>query len=226
MENQENDEEIFGMGDIEQENESIDDLETENIYLTFIGIDQSGSMTQYIGDMKKALSEFKDALTNSKESDEILIARGNFSDSVELSGYKKITELNTEYKTGGVTKLYDMCVEGADKLIKYIDYLRPQGMRVRAVFSIFSDGHDLNSKYSLYDAKQALEKLKKYEITLAFISFGQDAISEAKNLGFKKDNILEVGASASELRKAFNCLSKSVIESSKSVVDNQGFFNI
>ena len=49
--------------------------------------------------------------------------------------------------------------------------------------------------------------------------------NEAKNLGFR--NILDVTSSASELRKAFNCLSKSVIESSKSVVaDGDDFFQI
>lgn len=45
----------------------------------------------------------------------------------------------------------------------------------------------------------------------------------AKECGFK--NILTTQNSASELRKAFDCLSKSVIESSKSVVaDDNDFF--
>ena len=44
-------------------------------------------------------------------------------------------------------------------------------------------------------------------------------------LGFK--NILDVSSSASELRRAFNCLSKSVIENSKSAVSKQDdFFDV
>ena len=40
-------------------------------------------------------------------------------------------------------------------------------------------------------------------------------------------NVLTVGSSTTELRKAFNCLSKSVIESSKSVVaDGDDFFTM
>jgi len=68
--------------------------------------------------------------------------------------------------------------------------------------------------------------LNKQEITTAFISFGAGAKQEADRLGFK--NILNItNSNASELRKAFNCLSKSVIEASKSVVaKDDDFFNM
>ena len=76
------------------------------------------------------------------------------------------------------------------------------------------------------EAKSCIESLNKKEITTAFISFGGGATQTAKDLGFR--NILDVASSASELRKAFNCLSKSVIESSKSVLADDGddFFQI
>ena len=98
-----------------------------------------------------------------------------------------------------------------------------RGVRVKCVFAIFSDGCENGSKADVADARQAIANLNKEEITTAFISFGSDAKVEAQKLGFM--NLLEVGSSASELRKAFNCLSKSVIESSKSVVaDGDAFF--
>lgn len=215
--------EIDGLDELEIENTAIDDLESENVNLMMIGIDQSGSMGQYRIEMCQCLADFKDALENSKEANEILVARANFSDNVEITGYKAINEFDTQYGVYGMTAMYDTVVEGSQKMLEYRKFLRDQGVRVKCVFAIFSDGFENGSHASLSTAKQAITNLNNEEITTAFISFGSDAKVEAQQLGFV--NILEVGSSASELRKAFNCLSKSVIESSKSVVsDGDAFF--
>jgi uncharacterized protein YegL len=221
----ENEIDIDGLDEVEIENTAVEDLESENVNLIFLGIDQSGSMCNFSKDMKKCLKEFKDALTNSKEADEILIARTNFADDIDIGGYKKICEFDTDYSASGCTALYDVIIDGTDKLSEYREFLKNQGIRVKAVFAIFSDGQDTTSSSSFSKAKKQIEFLNNEEITTAFISFGGAATKEAKDLGFK--NILDVASSASELRKAFNCLSKSVIESSKSVLaDDDDFFQI
>lgn len=215
---------IDGLGaDIESQNTAIDDLESENVNLMLIGIDGSGSMSSYRNDMIQCLSDFKDALENSKEANEILVARADFSSDINIGGYKAIDEFDTAFSAGGCTAMYDAVVEGAAKMLEYRKYLRDQGVRVKCVFAIFSDGYENGSRADVSDARQAIANLNREEITTAFISFGSDAKVEAQKLGFV--NMLEVGSSASELRKAFNCLSKSVIESSKSVVaDGDAFF--
>ena len=214
---------ILGLDEIEIRNTAIDDLDSEAVNLICIGIDQSGSMNQFTPDMMSALSEFKQALSNSKEADEMLVARANFYDTqVLVGGYKKIDEFSTDFNTGGMTPLYDVVVDGADKLIEYMTFLKDQGVRVKAVFAIFSDGLDNSSRFSVKDARDKVETLNAQEITTAFISFGSEAKPEADRLQFK--NILQVGSSATELRKAFNVLSKSVIEASKSVVAKQDDF--
>ena len=120
--------EIDGLGDdIEEQNTSIDDLESENVNLMMIGIDQSGSMTSYSNDMVQCLNDFKDALTNSKDSNEILVARANFDSDIDISGYKNIDEFDTGYGTGGCTAMYDTIVEGSAKMLAYRKYLRDQG---------------------------------------------------------------------------------------------------
>lgn len=216
---------IDGLDEVEIENTSIDEIDSENINLIFVGIDESGSMGSFQRDMIKALGDFKDALTNSKEADEILIARADFSDGTIIGGYKKITEFDTSYRVLGCTAMYDTIVEGTEKLKEYRDFLKNEGMRVKAVFAIFSDGLDNASQHVFSDAKRQIDYLNSEEIVTAFISFGGQATKEAQDLGFK--NILDVSSSASELRKAFNCLSKSVIENSKSAVDNtDDFFNV
>lgn len=213
---------IMGLDEIELENTSVEDIDNESVNLIFIGIDGSGSMHGYINDMKKSLTDFKDALSNSKEVDELLVARADFAGYINVGGYKKVNEIDTSYSASGMTSLYDVITEGTDKLLNYMEYLKQQGMRVKAVFAIFSDGEDTSSNVGISEARNKIKELNDKEITTAFISFGNDAVNEAKRLEFK--NVLTVGSSASELRKAFNCLSKSVIESSKSVVSNTDDF--
>ena len=224
---EENGIEIDGLDEIEVENTAVDDLESESVNLIFLGIDESGSMSSYIGEMQNCLSEFKTALQNSKEADDILIARADFADDVKIGGYKKISEFDTGFAIFGCTAMYDTIVDGAGKLKEYRKFLKEQGMtRVKAVFAIFSDGLDNVSNNGFSSAKREVESLNSEEITTAFISFGGQATQVAKDLGFR--NILDVSSSASELRKAFNCLSKSVIESSKSVLSDDGddFFQV
>lgn len=224
---EENGIEIDGLDDIEVENTAVDDLGSECVNLIFLGIDESGSMSSYIREMRNCLTEFKTALQDSKEADEILVARADFSDDVKIGGYKKISEFDTRFATFECTAMYDTIVDGANKLKDYRKFLKDQGMtRVKAVFAIFSDGLDNASSNGFSSAKRELKALNSEEITTAFISFGRQATQVAKDLGFR--NILDVASSASELRKAFNCLSKSVIESSKSVLSDDGddFFQV
>lgn len=119
--------------------------------------------------------------------------------------------------------MYDAITEGTSKLKNYRAFLKNEGMRVKAVFAVFSDGLDNDSRRTFSEAKQAVSFLNQEEITTAFISFGGKAAGTARDLGFQ--NLLDVTSSASELRRAFDCLSRSVIESSRSVLaDANDFF--
>ena len=225
MSNDKNSMVIDGLEEIELENTSIDEIDSENINLIYLGIVQSGSMSTYDQDMKQALTEFKDALSASQEAEEILVARADFDSRIQVGGYKRIGEFYTGFRAGGCTAMYDAITEGTRRLRDYRGFLKKEGMRVKAVFAIFSDGGDNASKSTFGEARQAVEYLNKEEITTAFISFGGSAAKTAKDLGFR--NILDVSSSAAELRRAFDCLSRSVIESSKSVLaDEDDFFQI
>lgn len=214
---------IDGLDQVEVDNTAIEDIESENVNLMFLGIDRSGSMGIYLNDMAQSLVDFKQALKDSKEANDILVARADFDSNVQIGGYKTIEEFDTQFNACGCTAMYDCITQGVKKLIEYRKFLKDEGVRVKAVFAIFGDGIDNNSISSFSEAKKAIAELNKEEITTAFISFGGEADNVAKDLGFM--NILKVGSSASELRKAFGTLSKSVIESSKSVVaDNDNFF--
>lgn len=219
---------ILGLDDVEIEmfNTSLEELDSEVVNLITVGVDGSNSMDMYTNVMTNALKDFKLSLLNSKEADTLLVARADFgNDKVNLKGHKTLEQFETDYVAKGSTPLYDVIVEAGENLIQYMKFLRQNGTRVKAVFAIFSDGMDYNSKNDFSTAKKKIDELNKKEITTAFITFGDEAKGIAKQLGFQ--NELEVGSNASELRKAFNCLSKSVIDSSKSVIpDGDNFFKI
>lgn len=208
--------------DLELENTRIDDLETEEVNLMFIGIDQSSSMSPYHSIMVDELRKFKKSIIDSKENEKILVSRGDFDSNLNFRGYKKITEFDEDYQASGTTRLYDVIVEGTIKLTAYMELLRQQGVRVKAVFAIFSDGQDVSSYAAVHEARKYITELNQLEIVTVFISFGNEGLQEAKDLGFK--NILEVGRTESELRKAFNQLSKSLISQSKSVTSKTDDF--
>lgn len=209
---------IEGLDQFEIENTPVDQLNYEVIDLNSVGLDESGSMGKFVQVMRDCLAKWKKGLIDSKESDKMLVARGSFRNhTIEIGGYKKIDEFDeNNYSASGGTPMYDYIIEGAEKLLKVMEYYQNQGYKPRAVFSIFSDGEDQCSSNSLVDAKRVIEDLNKKEIVTAFIAFGQEAKAEAKRLGFK--NIEDAGSDEHTLRNAFDRFSKSLVANSKSLV--------
>lgn len=208
---------ILGLDDID--NVEVQDLETEDVNLIHLGIDCSSSMTGFEQMMQEELEKFKQEIGSSSTVDQILIARSNFSDDLEIGGYHKVADLNTDYVLGQMTVLYDTIVNGSIEMLKYIDELKSQGMRVNGVFAIFSDGEDTKSKSSISEAKQSILELNKREIITAYMEFGNVAAGMGAKLGFK--NVLKTGGSGDELRQMFGVLTTSVIQHSQLSVPSQ-----
>jgi len=208
---------ILGLDDID--NVEVEELETEDVNLIHLGIDCSSSMTGFKSMMNKELEKFKLEIGGSSASDQILIARSNFSDDLEIGGYQKVVDLETDYILGQMTVLYDTIVNGSTEMLKYIDELKSQGMRVNAVFAIFSDGEDTKSKSSISEAKQSILELNKREIITAYMEFGSVAAGMGTKIGFR--NVLKTGGSGDELRQMFGILTTSVIQHSQLSVPSQ-----
>lgn len=219
---------IIEIEKIEAENTPVDELDTDNTNLICVNVDESGSMSQYVNTMKESFDRFKSALSNSKEADEILVAKSTFNSHISIGGYESIDKFDISYNPGGGTRLYDVIVAGTEKLLNYLKYLDSKGMRTKTVFSVFSDGKDYGSTAAVSEAKKKIEELNEKEIITAFICFGQNAQDEAARLGFK--NILNIDSTddtkvaESKIRNAFDCLSKSVIDNSKSVISKTNDF--
>jgi len=206
---------VVGMDDIEAFNTSLDDIGGDECTLIFVGIDSSGSMDSFTSDMEKELLSFKDAMLGTKEAqfNQILLSRANFNDYIDIKGFKPVSEFDTDYYAKGNTALYDVIIEGAETLLNYRKILTDNGVRVKSIFSIFTDGEDTCSNTTIHKTIDVIEDLNKKEIASAIICFGSSAEGIGKRLKFKA--ILNTNSSASELRRAFQTLSKSAISASR-----------
>jgi len=213
-------------------NLAVDQLENENVTLISILVDESGSMDGYTQVMKQSIETFKNSVKNSKSADELLVSVTRFNGNVTSGGFQLIDDVSTAYCPGGQTAMYDAIVVGQKNLFEgnktgYLEQLKANGIRAKAVLVIFSDGQDNASHNSLRDAVDAIAKLKSQEILTVFVAFGDAAKGIASQLGIADADVLETSATESELRKVFEILSKSAISSSKSAsnsVSSGSFF--
>lgn len=210
-------------------NIEVDEIENDHMYLMGIAQDRSGSMDDYTGEMRKAMGNFVKSIQDSKQDDEMLVSITEFDSTVKSSGFQNVADLSTDFCAGGCTAMYDAIIVAAQQLTDYMDQLNNSGVRTRGGLVIFSDGCDNESKYTAKEAADAIQKLLKREIVVAFVAFGPDAHGIAQNLGVPQHNVMETDASPSELRKIWGILSKSAISSSKSAAagaSQSNFFDV
>lgn len=203
-------------------NADIEEIEVERPTLVGYIVDKSYSMFPHESDMEVALHLVKDTIKGSKEADEMRVSVTQFADTVKTTGYQEIENVDVQYSAdGNSTKLFDAIV-GCQKALYagdgsgYMEQLKNNGNRPKAVVFIFTDGHDNDSDYSKSDARKSIEFLQKNEIPVGFIEFGSEAHGVAQELGIFEQNIKPINADKSELRKIMMATSKSAISASKS----------
>ena len=207
----------------------IDEIENERQTLVNLVIDCSGSMSGYVQTMVGCLESFKQAIKNSKQEDEMLVAITRFGirSGVEYEGYQLVNSMSTSYSADGMTPLYDAVCGVQERLYDgqdngYMEELVQEGIKVKGIVVILSDGCENDSKYhDLQDSRRAIDLLCKQEIIVAFVAFGGEARDEADRLGVDPQNIMETDASESELRRIFDIVSKSAISASKNAAVGQ-----
>lgn len=207
---------------MEEENTALDDLDSEDVTIFMIALDNSGSMFPYHAPMRDALAASKNAFAGAKNADEILISRVDFDTDHDATGYLSIDQFPTDYPNqvgSGGTALYDMIIDEGTKMRQYRKYLREGGSRVHAVFAIFTDGEDLHSRHTLQDAAEVIKALNTDEIITVCVEFGAEAAGVAKALGIQKT--IKCDATEHALRDAFAVISKSVVSVSQSIGGNE-----
>ena len=223
---------IDGLDETYATNMDVDDVVSPSVMLVDFLIDGSGSMDPYERAMCECLEHYKEAISNSKQSDEMLVSKTVFESTIETGGYVAPEDFNTDYSAGGCTRLYDAIIDRRQRMLDYMDQLKNNGTNARACLIILSDGEDYGSQYRASDARQAIQDLISKEITVAFIAFGHGAFGVADSIGVKKNNVKEVSNDESELRRVIDLVSKSAISASKKASsgaggnDDGGFFDV
>ena len=223
---------IDGLDETYATNMDVDDVVSPSVMLVDFLIDGSGSMDPYERAMCECREHYKEAISNSKQSDEMLVSKTVFESTIETGGYVAPEDFNTDYSAGGCTRLYDAIIDRRQRMLDYMDQLKNNGTNARACLIILSDGEDYGSQYRASDARQAIQDLISKEITVAFIAFGQGAFGVADSIGVKKNNVKEVSNDESELRRVIDLVSKSAISASKKASsgaggnDDGGFFDV
>lgn len=222
---------IDGLDETYATNADVDDVAYPTMLLVDFIIDGSGSMSVFEAEMRDCLQHYKSSICNSKQSDEMLVSKTIFNEIIQTGGYVAPEDLNTDYDTDGVTRLYDAVIERRQRMLDYKEQLENNGTNVRACMIILSDGEDNASNQRAGDARKAIENLHSKEIVVAFIAFGQEAFGVADKIGVKPKNVKEVTNDESELRRVIDLVSKSAISASKkassgAAIDDGGFFDV
>lgn len=208
---------------------AVDEIENDHMYVLGVAQDRSSSMRSYSGDMNGAMQNFVESVQGSKSDDEMLVSVTTFDDTVSSSGFQNVADLDTNYRAGGCTAMYDAIIVAAKQVIDYVDQLNASGVRARGGLVIFSDGEDNVSRNDASAAAKMIAELIQREIMVAFVAFGRDAHGIAKNLGIEPQNILETDATPSVLRRVWGIISKSAVSASKSAAagsSQSGFFDV
>jgi uncharacterized protein YegL len=198
----------------------VDDLNTDDVTLVVMIMDESSSMSNVHADVIDAFNQMTRALNDSKASDSILMSAWTFSDKPKLLfGYTpidKVQDLTTKnYKPNGSTALYDAVLDGFTGIVAYGQDLRNNGIRTRAIVVVISDGGDNVSQQTAHSVKTIADDLIKQEFyTLAYIGMGHAVSFQqiADSMGFPE--VLTITNTASEFRRALNMVSASIIRTS------------
>lgn len=210
----------------------VDDLNTDDVTLLSVILDQSSSMSGVQQDVIDAFNEMSRALSDSKAAESILMSTWVFdNDSKLLFSYTPIDQVKDltkqNYQPGGATALYDATMDGFTGIVAYGQDLRNNGIRTRSIVVVISDGGDNVSSHTAASVKTVAQDLLRQEIyTLAFVGLGDEQYFRqiATDMGFPE--VLTTSNTASEIRRALNMISGSVIRTSQGVIapNSNSFF--
>lgn len=211
----------------------VDDLNTDDVTLLVMLIDASGSMSSVRQEVIDSFNQMSRALMDSKASDSILMSAWTFDDKPKLLfGYTPIDSVKdltpATYDPDGGTALFDAVLDGFIGIVGYGQDLRNNGIRTRSIVVVITDGGDNMSKHTAASVKTIAQDLIRQEFyTLAFVGMGDVNTFRhiADSMGFPE--VLTIGNSASEIRKALKMISGSVIRTSTGQIKpgTNSFFN-
>ena len=165
--------------------------------------------------MKQALELVKESIFTSQEVNRIQMAKTLFAETVEPGGYVEPEKFDTSYSANsGCTKLYDSIIDSERRIRQYSADLKKNGVSVKAVLCILSDGLDNDSVASFEEAKESIRKMQDDDVTVCFIAFGSEQCQKLANqLGIT--NVVKTDATIHDLHKIMKFVSLDTVRRSQ-----------
>lgn len=190
-----------------------------DLFLLTVLIDKSGSMNTtdkingIIDGQISMLKAFEGSSTIAKAG--LRIQQWMFDTQVNLlNGFVPLDSPNlvklehSNYNPAGGTALYDTVIAALSTSQAYANKCRQQGFSVRSLLAILSDGEDTASQAEALEAQQAVEEDTQQGGTAVYVGIGGDDHQViGQSMGIIPENILLVGNSAKEIRRAFELVS-------------------
>ena len=217
-----------------------EEIDATDITLVTAVIDNSYSIriSGLVDAVMQGQNEMLQAMRNSKQEDGLLLAQWKLGSESELvHSYVPVSEalvFNTSnYDPQSGTALYDVWMDALSSNVAYAQTLAGTGTQVTSVAILITDGQDEHSsKYLARDCRAlAMDLLQSETFHLAFIGVGEKRrfCTVAEEMGFPDSSVLVASATASEIRRAINLASQSIIRASQGLIQpglNGGFFQM
>jgi hypothetical protein len=224
---------ILDIGTVIQEGLGIpvDLVKSSEVILLNILVDDSGSI-QLAGNAQAVCdghNQLIEALRDSKQQNNIEVLNRYLNGTVlypytPLNLVPEMSDRN--YTPNGGTPLFDETVKFLATVIAKAQDFKNNGIQVRTITLILSDGEDFRSRTSLASEVKEIvsDMLRSEEHIIAAMGFDNGSCNFRQifaDMGILDQWILTVASNPSEIRKAFQVFSQSVIRASQ----NAAYFN-
>lgn len=154
----------------------LDQLGATEYTLVGISIDRSGSVADFRVEMENALHAIVAACRRSPRADNLLLRVTTFDNHLaEVHGFRllqdaKVDDYNGCLAPGGMTSLYDACVDTIDAVTRYGKTLQEQDMGVNGIVFVITDGCDNMSRMTAGEVQKALARAVQGEMLESLVS--------------------------------------------------------
>lgn len=194
--------------------------EAETINVVFV-VDKSASTNRFIHDLNNTLNEFLHEFQRSHVASKMLISVIEFNENVDVvSAFQPISDLKDfNIRPCGCTNLYGAVLAGLENAVQYRKDLENNGISVKTLVFIITDGED-NCSIDPSLVKQKIDEIYQdesncFSFTVMMFGLGDEAnFDEAREkMGIKPEMLGKLGATAKDLRKMVSFISSSVSSS-------------
>jgi len=202
----------------------VDDVQASEVILLTQLIDDSGSITynRNVKTVQDGHNLVIDAVKDSKQEDNIL-AHTCFINGGMLFDYRLIGSADVmddgNFNPNGMTPLYESAVVTLGRVLAKAQEFSDQGVPVRTMTLIMTDGAANGYKNTAKDVKTIIDDMLKTEVHIIAGMGIEDGSTDFKQvfgeMGIRDEWILTPKNTHSEIRKAFQVFSRSAIKASQ-----------